>query len=46
MAAAAYNLKKWMNHLAGSSFRAKIVWEINRFLKLHQPKLRLAWANA
>lgn len=46
MAAAAYNLKKWMNHLAGSSFWAKIVWEINRFLKLHQPKLRLAWANA
>lgn len=44
LAAAAYNLKKWMNRLPDSSFWAKIVQAINVWLKTQQPKPRLAWA--
>ncbi|MEZ4687528.1 MAG: IS5 family transposase [Bacteroidia bacterium] len=46
LAAAAYNLKKWMNRLPDSSFWAKILTTINCLFKRQQPKPRMAWAGA
>jgi len=45
LAAAAYNLKKWMNRLKNSSFLTQIINLILNLLKTQQPKPRKAWAG-
>ncbi|MEZ4685428.1 MAG: hypothetical protein R3B47_05010 [Bacteroidia bacterium] len=46
LAAAAYNLKKWMNRLPDSSFWAKILTTINCLFNDNSPNHWMAWVGA